>query len=219
MSRAFKALLFSCVLFSICVSISFAQTCKTYAFTGNRAYSSCQDLSVLSSYLHWSYNQSTNKVDIAFRHTGTSTSRWISWAINPQGEKMIGSQALVAHQNSSGLIHAYTAPLTGYAVSEGSLSFGVSNLSATFDAANGEMSIFATLTLTSSMTTVTQVWQEGPLNGNTPGSHDTGSNAANMRSMSSLNFLDDQTTPTSSGGSANSKLRKRNVSDSIFEFV
>ncbi len=101
---------------------------------------------------------------------------------------MIGSQALVAHQNSSGLIHAYTAPLTGYAVSEGSLSFAVSNLAATF--ANGEMSIFATLTLPSGMTNVTQVWQEGPLNGNTPGQHDTGSNAANMRSMSSLNLLD-----------------------------
>uniref|UniRef100_A0A2N9GK63 DOMON domain-containing protein n=1 Tax=Fagus sylvatica TaxID=28930 RepID=A0A2N9GK63_FAGSY len=189
MSKAFKAFLFSCILFSLCVSISYAQTCKSYTFTSNRAsYNSCQDLPVLNSYLHWNYDQSTNKVDIAFRHNGTSTSRWISWAINPQGAKMIGSQALVAHQNSSGLIHAYTAPLTGYAVSEGSLSFAVSNLTATFE--NSEMSIFATLTLPSGMTNVTQVWQEGPLNGNTPGQHDTGSNAANMRSMSSLNLLD-----------------------------
>jgi hypothetical protein len=75
-------------------------------------------------------------------------------------------------------------------LAEGSLSFGVSNLSATFE--NSEMTIFATLTLDSSMTTVNQVWQEGPLSGGSPSSHDTSSSSENMKSTGTLNFLDDQ---------------------------
>jgi hypothetical protein len=105
---------------------------------------------------------------------------------------MVGAQALVAYQNSNSAIHAYTSPVTGYGttLAEGSLSFGVSNLSATFE--NSEMTIFATLTLDSGMTTVNQVWQEGPLSGGSPSGHDTTPSSENMKSTSTLNFLDDQ---------------------------
>ncbi|XP_059452796.1 cytochrome b561 and DOMON domain-containing protein At5g47530-like [Corylus avellana] len=211
MGKGLTTLLLSCVLFSLCAS-SFAQTCKSYNFSSsNRVYSSCTDLPVLSSFLHWSYDQSTNKVEIAYRHTGASTSNWVAWAINPSGQGMVGAQALVAYQNSSSAIHAYTSPVSGYGttLAEGSLSFAVSNLSATFE--NSEMTIFATLTLDSSMTTVNQVWQEGPLSGGSPSSHDTTSNSANMQSAGTLNFLNDQATTTSAGGVVTARRRRQNV--------
>ncbi|KAG2719467.1 hypothetical protein I3843_03G257700 [Carya illinoinensis] len=208
-------LLFSCVLFSLCAS-SFAQTCRSYTgFSNNKVYSSCQDLPVLNSFLHWTYDQSTSKVDIAYRVTGTTSAKWISWALNPTGQGMVGAQALVAFQNTSGVMHAYTSPVPGYTIStltEGSLSFAVSNLSATFVNGN-EMSIFATLTLSSSMTTtVNQVWQEGPLSGNSPISHVTTAGSSNMISTNTLNFLD--ATATTPSAVIIPRLRKKNVSDS-----
>jgi hypothetical protein len=217
MGKGLTTLLLSCVLFSLCAS-SFGQTCKSYTFSSNRAFTSCQDLPVLSAFLHWSYDQSTNKVDIAYRHTGTSTSRWVAWAINPTGSGMVGAQALVAYQNSSSVMRVYTSPVSGYGIStltEGDLSFAVSNLSATFE--NSEMTIFATLTLGSG-TTVNQVWQEGPLSGDSPSSHNTASSSENMKSAGSLNFLDDQAT-TSSGGGLTSRQRRQNVSNSISKAI
>jgi len=177
-----------------------APTCKSYTFSSNRVFTSCQDLPALNAFLHWSYDQSTNKVDIAYRHTGTSTSRWTAWAINPTGSGMVGAQALVAYQNSSSVMRVYTSPVSSYAttLAEGALSFGVSNLSATFENSN-EMTIFATLTLGSGMTTVNQVWQEGPLSGDSPSIHDTASTSENMRSAGSLNFLEQQPTTPSTG--------------------
>jgi hypothetical protein len=114
---------------------------------------------------------------------------------------MVGAQALVAYQNSSSVMRVYTSPVSSYAttLAEGALSFGVSNLSATFENSN-EMTIFATLTLGSSMTTVNQVWQEGPLSGDSPSIHDTASTSENMRSAGSLNFLEQQPTTPSTGG-------------------
>jgi hypothetical protein len=67
---------------------------------------------------------------------------------------MRGAQALVAYPNSSTVImHAHTHPQCrhlGTTLGEGSLSFGVSNLSASFENSN-EMTIFDTLTLGSGM--------------------------------------------------------------------
>jgi hypothetical protein len=209
MGKALTSLLLSCVLFSLCAS-SFAQTCKSYTFSSNRVYTSCQDLPVLSSFLHWTYDQPANKVDIAYRHTGTSTSRWIAWGLNPTGSGMVGTQALVAYQNSSSAIHAYTSPISSYSttLAQGDLSFVVSNLSATFE--SSEMTIFATLTLGSTSTTVNQVWQEGPLSGSSPGVHDTASSSANMKSTGSINFLDGTATSTGGGG-VTSRVRRQNV--------
>jgi hypothetical protein len=117
---------------------------------------------------------------------------------------MVGAQALVAYQNSSSVMRVYTSPVSSYAttLTEGALSFGVSNLSATFENSN-EMTIFATLTLGSGMTTVNQVWQEGPLSGDSPSIHNTASTSENMRSVGSVNFLEQQpTTPSTGGGVA-----------------
>jgi hypothetical protein len=96
-------------------------------------------------------------------------------------------------------VYTCTSPVSSYGstLTEGALSFAVSNLSATFE--NNEMTIFATLTLGSG-TTVNQVWQEGPLSGDSPSIHDTSANSANMKSTATLNFLEQQPTTTSTGG-------------------
>ncbi|KAH7533453.1 hypothetical protein FEM48_Zijuj04G0132100 [Ziziphus jujuba var. spinosa] len=205
MDKASKALLFSCVLFSLCAS-SFAQTCKSYTFSNNAIYSSCLDLPVLSSFLHWNYSQTSSTLDIAFRHTGASSSKWVSWAINPRGLAMAGSQALVAYEKS-GVFHAYTSPIasTSTDLAEGNLSFGVSNLSASF--ANTEITIFAKLVLSDGETKVNQVWQEGNMVNGVPQIHAT--SGPNMRSTATLDLLTEQASNT--GGGTDSKLRRKNV--------
>lgn len=208
MSKALRTLLFSCILFSLSVS-SYAQTCTSYTFSSNTVYASCQDLPVLNAFLHYNYSSSDNTLHLAYRVTGATATNWISWAINPSGQQMAGSQALVAFQNSSGAMRVFTSSVASTSIStlsESALSFGVSNLNGSF--VNGEMTIFATLTLSSGMTTVNQVWQVGPVSGDNPQSHATGSNAANMRSVGTLNLVDGT---TSSGGGTSSKIRRQNV--------
>lgn len=145
------------------------------------------------------------KVQLAYRHSSVDTSRWVAWAINPTSTKMPGAQALVAYQQSNGSMRAYTSPISDYqpTLAEGSLSFDVSDQSATY--ASGEMTIFATITLPGNTTTVNQLWQDGPLtSGGTPGGHGTG---PNILSMGNLDFASGQ---AGSGGS-NSRLRRKNV--------
>ncbi|OVA01810.1 Cytochrome b561 [Macleaya cordata] len=174
----------------------------------NKIFSSCNDLPVLNSFLHWNYNSSTNTVDIAFRHTNISSSSWVAWAINPSSKGMIGSQALVAFQGSDGIMRAYTSSVTNYTtqLQEGNLSFAVPKISAEF--LNNEITIFATLELPiNSSSTVTQLWQEGPLIGDSPTAHPT--TGDNVKSIGTLDFLSGQQIATTVGG--NSLLRRKNV--------
>nr|DAD20293.1 TPA_asm: hypothetical protein HUJ06_021756 [Nelumbo nucifera] len=203
MTTVSSPMLFLCVLISLFFSSS-AQTCQSYTFSSNRQFSSCSDLPVLNSYLHWTYSPSAGSVQIAYRHTGVTTSNWVAWAINPTSQGMIGAQALVAYQQSNGSMLAYTSPVTSVSTSlaEGNLSFQVSDLLATFD--NNEMTIFATIELPNNLTTVNQVWQVGPVDQSTPRSHTTSGD--NINSKGSLNFLSGQTTTT-----GNSVQRRRNV--------
>ncbi|XVF26186.1 hypothetical protein REPUB_Repub13aG0277400 [Reevesia pubescens] len=100
---------------------------------------------------------------------------------------MVGSQALVAYQQTDGRMRVYTSPITQYQTQlrEGDLSFDVSNLSATY--ANNEIIIFGTLGLSNNGTILNQVWQEGALSGNTPQMHTT--SGANIQSMVSWGIL------------------------------
>ncbi|XVF75212.1 hypothetical protein PTKIN_Ptkin13bG0169500 [Pterospermum kingtungense] len=186
-------------------SSSYAQTCAKYSFSSNRVFRSCSDLPVLNSYLHYNYD-SSGKLEIAYRHTGIASSRWVAWAINPTSTGMVGSQALVAYQQADGSMRVYTSPITTYQTQlrQGDLSFDVSNLSATY--ANNEIIIFATLGLSNNSTTLNQVWQEGPLSGNTPQVHAT--SGANVQSMGTLNLLSGES-GTTGGGS--SRLRNKNI--------
>ncbi|KAF9601257.1 hypothetical protein IFM89_018367 [Coptis chinensis] len=100
---------------------------------------------------------------------------------------MVGSQALVAFQ-AGGQMNAYTSPVTSYstALAPGNLTFQVPSITAEF-ANNNEMTIFATLVLPPGNTTVNQVWQKGPVIGNTPQIHPT--TGDNIRSIGTIDFL------------------------------
>ncbi|KAJ6873896.1 hypothetical protein NC651_032670 [Populus alba x Populus x berolinensis] len=206
MDKSLTTLLFSCtLLISLCVS-SLAQTCGNYTFSGNRSYSTCNDLPQLSCSLHWNYHPSNLTADIAFRKSGASTSNWISWALNPSRRAMAGSQALVAFQHPNGSILAYTTQLNDNPnMQPGRLSFDVPSIAAEVSS-NGDMIIFATLQLTDSLRLTNQVWQEGPVNGGNPGQHPT--NGQNGKSMGTVDFINGSVTTT---GGTTSKQRKRNV--------
>ncbi|KAA8520190.1 hypothetical protein F0562_014446 [Nyssa sinensis] len=120
---------------------------------------------------------------------------------------MVGSQALVAFQQSDGKMRAFTAPVTSYETQlrEGDLDFAVLDLSATYK--SNEITIFATLKLPSNTTTVNQVWQDGPLSGNTSEMHAI--SGPNVESMATLNLLSGRSATTVAGG--NTKTKKRNV--------
>ncbi|MCL7034252.1 hypothetical protein MKW94_025476 [Papaver nudicaule] len=191
MVDSLRPVLFITLFVSLFISIS-AQTCTTHVFPSNNQvstdFTSCNDLPVLNSFIHWKYDPATRRVHIAYRHTNIDSSRWIAWAINPTAKGMQGSQALVAYQKD-GQMTAYTSPITKYGTSlaEGKLSFDVPNLTASFQ--NREMTIFATIQLENS-TVVNQVWQEGPLSNGVPTIHSMA--PANRQSMGSLDFLSGQ---------------------------
>ncbi|GFS44424.1 auxin-responsive family protein [Actinidia rufa] len=132
-----------------------------------KVFSACNDLPYLNSFLHWTCDPSSGTAQIAYRHTGIASPRWVVWAIKPEGKGMVGSQ-------------------------EGELSFVVSDLSATYS--NNEVVVFATLELPKNTTTVNQVWQDGPVSNDSPGMHDL--SGANVQSMAALNLLSGQSGTT-----------------------
>lgn len=208
MEKASAALLvFFTLLFCLCfTSLAQTQTCDATNLSSNQLYTTCNDLPRLSSHLYWNYYPANQTANIAFRKTGASTSNWIAWALNPSGQRMAGSQALVAYRHSNGSMVAFTTQLSGNPdMRPGSLSFDVSNLTAQFR--NGEMIIFATLHLDSTLVSTNQVWQEGPLSGDTPSIHPT--TGENMQSLGSVDFASG--TVTSTGGGTTSRIRRRNI--------
>lgn len=200
------------VALSLLASLFFtssAQTCKSYTFSGNNVFTACNDLPYLNSFLHWTYDQSSGKLQMAFRQTGVSSSTWVAWAINPTSTGMLGAQCLVAYPKSDGAPVVFPSPIgSNYQtnLANGSLSYEVSDLTATYQ--NNEMVIFATWSLPTTTSTINQVWQAGPVSGTTLAQH--GSAAANYNSKGTLNLLSGQT-QTQGGG--NSRTRKRNVSN------
>ncbi|XP_050367641.1 cytochrome b561 and DOMON domain-containing protein At4g17280-like [Argentina anserina] len=209
MEAMFKLLLAFCVLVSLS-SFSDAQTCSSYTFTSNNNFNSCSDLPYLNSFLHWTFEQSTGKLTMAYRHTSASTTNWVAWGINPDLSKaqkaMSGTQALVAIPQTSGAPTVYTTPITGYSptMANGSLSYTVTGLSA--EVQSGEVIIYATWTLPTNTTSILQVWQEGAVVSGSLTQHQTA--AANLNAQGTLDLLSGQ---TASSGGASSTLRKKNI--------
>ncbi|KAK6932834.1 Cytochrome b561/ferric reductase transmembrane, partial [Dillenia turbinata] len=193
--------------------ISYAQTCSNYVFSNNQDFSSCIDLPVLSSFLHWTYDPSSGTAKIAYRHSGVATSEWVAWAINPSQMVMDGSQALVAYQKSDGSMRVYTSPISGYntKLQEGTLSFSVTDLSATY--ANNEISIFATVEVPSNSTNLYQVWQDGPVSNDNPQRHDQ--SGSHLQSTATLNFVSGGASSGNNGdgggGIVSSRTKRKNV--------
>ncbi|KAK4836166.1 hypothetical protein QYF36_019425 [Acer negundo] len=188
--------------------LSSAQSCSSYSFPNQNTYRSCSDLSVLKSFLHWNYNETTGTIEIAYRHTSIKSQTWVAWAVNPTRKGMVGSQAFVAHQTSAGIVQAYTSPVTTYGtvLEEGSLSFPVQNISA--ELANNEMIIYSTLVLPKNMTIVNHVWQDGPVNeDNSLGIHAL--TGENVRSLATLDFLSGKIVATKLGDGSSNLLFKK----------
>ncbi|KAM7271292.1 hypothetical protein ACFE04_030506 [Oxalis oulophora] len=209
MAKIWSSLLYLYVnlILSIFFSCINAQNCSHYTFSGNKMFTSCNDL-VSNSFIHYNHDSSSGTLQIAYRHTGITPEKWVAWAINPTSKGMVGSQALVAYQNYNGTMIAYTAPITQYKTGllPGNLSFHVSDLSA--ELVNDEMIIFATLGLNTSVTTLNQVWQDGPVVEDSPQMHAL--SGYNVKSMGTLNLLSGETL-TNYEGESKSKLRKKNV--------
>ncbi|KAH6781026.1 Auxin-responsive family protein [Perilla frutescens var. hirtella] len=185
-----------------------ANNCPPHSFSGGRTYSDCNSLPVLNAFLHWNYEQSSNSIEIAYRHTGVTTSNWVAWALNPNGGAMIGAQSLVALAAPNGSIRAYTSPITSYSTTlqEGPLSFEVPSISAEF-VDNNQMIIYATIQLPQGSSSFTQLWQHGDVSGGVPQAHPT--TGDNLRSVGNINFATGSTTAGGAGGG--SRQRKRNV--------
>lgn len=196
---------------------SSAQTCKTQTFSNNKVFATCRDLPQLTSYLHWTYDQNSGKLDIAFRHGGitTSTNRWVAWAINPNNDldpAMVGAQALVAIPQSNGSPTAYTSSIanTDTQLQSGSIRYPVSALSATYQ--NNEVTIFATLTLPNGTTSLVHLWQDGFLDSaSIPQEHSHESSHQNSKELLDL------VSGTSQAASGSSRQRRRNVSTLVIE--
>ncbi|CAJ1941469.1 unnamed protein product [Sphenostylis stenocarpa] len=206
MANMLRLVLALCVLSSVVVTSS-AQTCRSQTFS-NRVFATCRDLPQLTSYLHWTYDQASGKLEIAFKHAGiTSTNRWVAWAINPKNTldpAMIGAQALVAIPQSNGSPRAYTSSIasTSTQLEQGDISYPVSGFSATYE--NNEVTIFATLTLPNGTTSLVHVWQDGPLSGTTPQEHSH--ETSHQNSKETLNLLSGSTQTA-----GNSRQRRRNT--------
>ncbi|CAN4103643.1 unnamed protein product [Withania somnifera] len=208
MDRLLTTLLFSSfLLLSLFVTSSYAQqNCSAFAFRNNQIFATCNPLPVLNSVLHWSYHPDNQTVDLAYRHGGVTDSNWVAWGLNLGGTMMIGSQCLVALRNSSGQIHAYTAPVSSYStqLAQGPLSFNVPRIAAEFS--NNEFIIFATLELPAGRTSFNQAWQTGGVSGQAVQAH--AQSGDNMRSFGSVDFANGQ---LGGGSSVTSRQRRRHV--------
>ncbi|KAL0362197.1 UNVERIFIED_CONTAM: cytochrome and DOMON domain-containing protein [Sesamum calycinum] len=189
-------------------SSSCAQNCSDYRFSNNNIYKACNSLPALNSFLHWNYHQSSHTVDLAYRQTGVTASDWVAWSINPGGGAMIGAQCLVAFRNSSGLLRAYTSPISSYGtrLEEGPLSFSVPRIAAEFT--NNQMIIYATIELPRESTRFTHVWQHGAASGDTPLMHST--DGEHVRSVGTIDFSTGLTADVGTA-TAGSRNRIRNV--------
>ncbi|KAM0063065.1 putative cytochrome b561 and DOMON domain-containing protein [Helianthus debilis subsp. tardiflorus] len=197
-----------CILISNLASSSYAQgNCNSYAFSRNTIYTTCVSLPVLNSHLHWNYHSSNSTVDLAFRHAGSDTSQWVAWALNINGQGMLGAQALVAVTGSNGSVQAYTSSVTGYStgLQPSPLSFDVPSITA--ERVRGDVVIYATLVLPSGGTRFNQVWQVGPVNNGAPGIHGLG--ADNRNSLGSVDFISGET--GAGGNIGGSRQRRRNT--------
>lgn len=199
--------LFSLLLLILLPLPSFSQSCTSQAFSSNRLFATCNDLSHLSAALHWTYDTSNSTLSIAFVAPPSRSGGWVAWALNPTGSGMAGAQAVVGlRQSSGGSLVAKTFNITAYGpVTPSPIDFETWGLEAEEDT-GGVMTVFATIKLPRGVTKMNQVWQVGPSStGGIPDKHDFG--AGNLNAKGSLDVASGQ-----SSGGTDSRLKERNVS-------
>ncbi|KAJ0547776.1 putative cytochrome b561 and DOMON domain-containing protein [Helianthus annuus] len=197
------------VIVVLLISSAHAQpTCATQKFTNKEQYDRCVDLPQLGCYLHWSLDTARNTVAIVFIAPPATPDGWVSWAINPTGEGMVGSQSLIAYTAANGSMVVNTYNVSSYGgVVKGKLDFDVMDMKA--EHSDGVMRIFATVELPENgRTKVNQVWQVGGAvtEEGVPVRHAFGQ--GNLGSKGILDLLSGE---ISGGGSGNSKTKKRNI--------
>lgn len=168
-------------------TVAAGQNCKDYKFPDNKVFSSCTGLPVLDAYLHWNYDPFERTAEIAYRARQTPQG-WISWGINPAGGGMIGTQALIAHQDTQGKMRVFSSQVTSYSPSLTAepLNFPVSELSAEYS--NNEMIIFTVLGPLEGGNSFNITWQAGNLVlDDIPQPHPI--TDSNLRSFGALDFL------------------------------
>ncbi|KAL8261973.1 hypothetical protein R6Q59_026022 [Mikania micrantha] len=191
------------------ISSAHAQpACAGQKFENNKRYDRCIDLPQLDSYLHWSLDTAKGLVSIVFIAPPATPDGWVSWAINPTGEGMVGSQSLIGYRAPNGLMVVDTYNVSSYGpLVKGKLDFGVTDMRSEYE--DGVMRIFATFELLEKgQTTVNQVWQVGGsvTEKGVPARHDL--QPANLGSKGSLDLLSGE---ISGGGNGNSKTKRRNI--------
>ncbi|KAL3850449.1 hypothetical protein ACJIZ3_012331 [Penstemon smallii] len=198
------------ILISILSLISPSQSasCTSQSFTNNRLYSFCNDLPSLNSYLHWTYDPTQSTLSIAFLAAPPRPDGWVSWAINPTGTGMVGSQALIAFREDNGGMTVKTYNVTSYGpLTESRVWYEVRESSAEFS--GGVVRLFATLVLPErGRESLNQVWQVGPsVTGGVPDKHEF--QPENLNSKGSLDLLRGESTVVTGGG--DSRMKKRNI--------
>ncbi|KAK8936809.1 hypothetical protein KSP39_PZI011860 [Platanthera zijinensis] len=164
--------MFSSFLILLLPALGAAASCNSYEFAADVSFASCADLHHLNASLHWSYAPKAGTLRMAFR-AARAADGWVAWGINPAGDKMPGTEAVVAFRHSNGSMVGYATPLDGYspAMLPAEVSFPVYNLAAEY--VKGEMIIFATLGVWNS-SNVTHLWQVGStVVGDVPQKHET----------------------------------------------
>lgn len=182
--------------------------CRGISF-GTRTYADCVDLPSLGSTLYWTYFNSNNSIDFAYR-ASTSAQGWVAWGINPNGRSvMAGTQAFIAYINSSsdGAVTAHTTLIQGYDTSlqPGNLSFAVSDLVG--ESIENAITIFAKITLPplpDNRSEYNHIWQEGPMEDQVFSVHPRV--PANLRAAGTVDFQSGDST-----GASNSVTRRRNT--------
>ncbi|KAG8047850.1 hypothetical protein GUJ93_ZPchr0008g11914 [Zizania palustris] len=164
-----------------------AEACAGEKFPAGRAYANCQDLPQLGAALHWSYDETKSSLSVAFVASPAGTGGWVAWGLNPTGEGMVGTQALVALKGSSSAPTVKTYNITGYVPLGGAstpIAFPATDLAAD-EGAGGKIRLYGKLQLHKGMNAVNQVWQVGySVTGGAPDKHAFG--AANLASKTKL---------------------------------
>ncbi|KAH7576419.1 hypothetical protein ACOSP7_003302 [Xanthoceras sorbifolium] len=153
----------------ICLSLSFwfllispavSLTCNSQTLKNKKKFDKCLDLPALDSYLHYSYNATNSSLSIAFLAPPAKPEGWIAWAINPTGEGMIGSQALLAFKSNNKVV-VKTLDVASYSsISESKLSFETWDLSGEATS-NGNLVIYGSMKVEEKAEKLNQVWQVG----------------------------------------------------------
>ncbi|XP_010464359.1 PREDICTED: auxin-induced in root cultures protein 12-like [Camelina sativa] len=158
------AVVFACFVSLISPVISQTSSCSTQKLnSAGASFDTCQDLPVLDSYLHYTYNASNSSLSVAFiAKPSQPIGGWVSWAINPTGTKMAGSQAFVAYRSKAGAAPVVkTYNISSYSsLEEGKLAFEFWNLRAE-SLSGGRIAIFTTVKVPAGADSVNQVWQIG----------------------------------------------------------